>query len=201
MSQLWVRYEGTRFPVRQGETVVGRSAYCTIVIADPSVSREHVALRLTGDTFVVVDLGSRNGTFVNGERIEGERKLAVGDVILVGKAALEVIRTSYESSFEPGRRRVSTQDIVVDDPTTESVVTLRLVEKLVARAQQGDRSPEIVALITNAIDSAVARYRRGVPLADAEKLLAAADFLVSWTPDGSLDEWRAELRRKIVTRS
>jgi pSer/pThr/pTyr-binding forkhead associated (FHA) protein len=76
LASLWLKYEGTRFPIRRGETLVGRSAYCTIVISDPSVSREHAALRLTQSDLQIADLGSRNGTFVNGDRVVEPRPSA-----------------------------------------------------------------------------------------------------------------------------
>src|SRR5918997_888175 len=65
------------------DVVIGREG-CDVVLADPEVSRRHAALRHTGQGPAVEDLGSTNGTFVNGERISGTRVLSDGDVVSFG---------------------------------------------------------------------------------------------------------------------
>jgi pSer/pThr/pTyr-binding forkhead associated (FHA) protein len=81
--------QGRRFEVA-GVLVLGRDASAGIVIADPEVSRRHASLTLTGDELEVEDLGSRNGTWVSGERIDARRKLSEGDKLRVGKTVLKV---------------------------------------------------------------------------------------------------------------
>jgi hypothetical protein len=68
--------------------VVGRREGCDIVIPDPNVSREHLRIERTVEGTLVVDLGSTNGTFVNGERVR-RRLLRPGDRIRIGTTALE----------------------------------------------------------------------------------------------------------------
>jgi hypothetical protein len=65
------------------DVVIGREG-CDVVLADPEVSRRHAALRMTGEGPAVEDLGSSNGTFVNGERIAGVVVLSDGDVVAFG---------------------------------------------------------------------------------------------------------------------
>ena len=60
-----------------------------MVLADPNVSRRHAEVRRAGDTVVVTDLGSTNGTRVNGVPIR-EQHLATGDEITVGSTTLVV---------------------------------------------------------------------------------------------------------------
>ncbi len=62
--------------------VAGRSSDCDVLLAQDEVSRRHVRFERSGDEYVAIDLGSVNGTFVNGRRIDRET-LAVGDVITV----------------------------------------------------------------------------------------------------------------------
>ena len=66
-----------------GELTVGRSAPAGLVVTDPRLSRRHFRMALSGDVAFVEDLDSRNGTWVNGERVQ-KRALRDGDVIEAG---------------------------------------------------------------------------------------------------------------------
>jgi pSer/pThr/pTyr-binding forkhead associated (FHA) protein len=63
---------------------IGRLPSCEVVVADPNASRRHAEVRPQGNGWAVVDLGSTNGTRVNGLLVVGDRLLADGDVIGVG---------------------------------------------------------------------------------------------------------------------
>jgi len=76
--------EGEEFGLEDDEYVIGRSTDNPICIQDSSVSRKHIALRRVGNGWTVSDLGSGNGTLVNGEQITDETVLANGDVITMG---------------------------------------------------------------------------------------------------------------------
>ena len=80
-------WEGRDVSLDQGVTVIGRSSGCEIVVDDPNVSRRHAEVRRLGDGYSLVDLGSTNGTEVNGQRV-GETSLMNGDVIGVGTTRL-----------------------------------------------------------------------------------------------------------------
>lgn len=69
-----------------GDQVVsfGRHPDCTIVLNDPNVSRRHAEVRPVGSGYIVVDLGSTNGTKINGARIDSERPLHDGDILSLG---------------------------------------------------------------------------------------------------------------------
>jgi FHA domain/zinc-ribbon domain len=76
----------------QGErTTIGRSPDCDIFLDDVTVSRQHAVLRRNGDSFVIEDQGSLNGTFVNRRRIESA-ELADGDEVQVGKYRLTFLQ-------------------------------------------------------------------------------------------------------------
>lgn len=64
--------------------MLGRSPDCHVTIEDPLVSREHARLHLRGERAFVEDLGSRNGTRLNGKRVRGTHELADGDRIRIG---------------------------------------------------------------------------------------------------------------------
>lgn len=81
--------EGRVVPVSSGRVVVGRSRECDVRVEDVNVSRRHFELvRESPGTWVVADLGSTNGTDVNGRRVSGRARLADGDRITIGGTEL-----------------------------------------------------------------------------------------------------------------
>ena len=75
------------FELQPGETLIGRSPKCEVVIPSESVSRRHAAVISEGDAWFVSDLGSKNGVLVGGARTQ-RRRLANGDVIRLGSVEL-----------------------------------------------------------------------------------------------------------------
>jgi pSer/pThr/pTyr-binding forkhead associated (FHA) protein len=71
--------------------LIGRSEECHMRPKSESVSRQHCALIVKDQKLYVRDLGSRNGTFVNEERVEKHKRLKLGDILRVGKLEFEVI--------------------------------------------------------------------------------------------------------------
>lgn len=77
-------------PLTGARLTVGRLAACDVVVDDPTVSREHAAFVRRGRDWWLVDLGSTNGTRVNGRSVS-EQRLGAGDRIELGEAVLEVV--------------------------------------------------------------------------------------------------------------
>lgn len=90
----------------QGQTVeVGRSPECAIQVVHDSVSRHHVRLvyEKVSDGYVIMDLGSRNGTRVNGETLAEPKKLEEGDAITLGAVRMRFTTEAFaddQSAFE-----------------------------------------------------------------------------------------------------
>ena len=81
---------GDTYPL-EGETVIGREhGSADLVLTDPGISRRHASIRAAGGRITVEDLGSSNGTYVNGSRVSGRIELADGDEIRVGGSVLSV---------------------------------------------------------------------------------------------------------------
>jgi len=76
---------GTTFPLDRNELFVGRDLTNDIVINDPEVSRRHARFFVQGANFVLEDLGSTNGTTVNGQRLMGPYILRPGELIVLGE--------------------------------------------------------------------------------------------------------------------
>ncbi len=74
----------------QGPTVVGRGGEADVELDDPFSSDRHVMLDRVENRLVIEDLGSTNGTFINGTRVQGRRALDKGDEILVGQTIMGV---------------------------------------------------------------------------------------------------------------
>jgi hypothetical protein len=78
---------GTRHVLDQGSNVLGRGTDADIRLPDTGVSRKHADVQLDGGTVTVEDLGSTNGTLVNGRRV-ARQELADGDVVRIGHSVL-----------------------------------------------------------------------------------------------------------------
>jgi len=93
---------GTQVPV-DAETVIGRADDADLTLADAGVSRAHARVSAGASGASIEDLGSSNGTFVNGERITGSRQLQDGDEIQLGGAILRVSAgTAQTQMIGPG---------------------------------------------------------------------------------------------------
>ena len=94
----WLDVDGERYPLMGAITILGRDDSADIILDDPGISRRHSELRVTtdGPHFVTTirDLGSTNGTYLNGERITSEH-LEDGDRVTVGRTSI---------TFRGGRR-------------------------------------------------------------------------------------------------
>ena len=85
------KYQGGEFPiVPDKQIIVGRSSDLDMVLVEDMVSRKHARITMQQDQIWIEDLGSTNGTFVNGEKIKRAR-LKEGDRVLIGTSILKVI--------------------------------------------------------------------------------------------------------------
>lgn len=91
------KYQGAVFPLREGrEVIVGRSGEVDLVLAEDLVSRRHARIAVEDGVATLHDLGSTNGTFLNGQRVKKAR-LAEGDRILIGSSLLKLVAADAET--------------------------------------------------------------------------------------------------------
>lgn len=82
-------YEGLEVPIDRDRFVIGRGSEADLAVAEPTISRAHAVLERDGDAFRLEDLGSTNGTRVNGRRLVRAR-LRDGDEIELGRLQLQL---------------------------------------------------------------------------------------------------------------
>src|SRR6186713_2721645 len=103
------KYQGGEFPLRMNrEIIIGRSSDLDMVLVEDMVSRRHAKISSTDAEVYIQDMGSTNGTFVNGEKIAGRALLHEGDRILVGTSIIKVVAVeglvAQQSEAEARRR-------------------------------------------------------------------------------------------------
>jgi FOG: FHA domain len=112
------RLEDTVISMNEGPVLIGRQAGATLKISNASVSRRHALIEKEGDKFIIADLGSRNGTFVNDVPVK-RRELQHGDRVKIGESQFFFL---FEDSDEPAR----TSEIRFDDSQIVSGSTVRM---------------------------------------------------------------------------
>lgn len=90
------------YDFKQPSIIVGRDTGADVLIDNPSVSRRHAEIRLGDDGWVVEDLGSSNGTFLDGSKIDGPQSIGLGDEIGFGKFTI-VFGKALGESESPAR--------------------------------------------------------------------------------------------------
>jgi hypothetical protein len=81
--------DGRRMVVGPTGVTLGRSRQCDVVLDDPNVSRQHAEIRPRGGSWVLTDLGSTNGSCLNGRRITGPEVIRAGDEIELGTSVIK----------------------------------------------------------------------------------------------------------------
>src|SRR3990172_11873710 len=86
---------GQRWTIEGDEFLIGRGGNCHMVLPERQVSREHLRIHRQGDTYLLTDLHSKNGTWVNGEQVKGGTvELRDGDEVSIALA----VRMTYVAS-------------------------------------------------------------------------------------------------------
>ncbi|MGA2111984.1 MAG: FHA domain-containing protein [Anaerolineales bacterium] len=176
---------GERFPIPPEGLLIGRGKECDVVLSDRKVSRRHARLIRNGADTQVEDLGSKNGTCVNGNPVEGRQALRDGDTVQIALA----VQATYVASdatapltgeerplqggplrIDPKAHRVWVQESEIDPPL--SVHQYRLLELLYLRGGGMVTREEVVENVwpgvtsdgvsEQAIDALVRRLRERI---------------------------------------
>jgi pSer/pThr/pTyr-binding forkhead associated (FHA) protein len=111
------KYQGGEFPISGDKDVfIGRGNDLEVVLVEDMVSRKHARVSLQGDTLSIEDLGSTNGTFVNGEKIKRAR-LKEGDRVLIGTSIIRVAMS--EAGLDTTDPKARMQDVAAARRTSQ----------------------------------------------------------------------------------
>lgn len=94
---VFIVHRDQEYPLADGEHILGRGDDAAVRLSAPLISRHHARIRVAGTELTLEDLGSKNGTLVNGERVNGTIALRGGDTIHAGGETL-VVRTAADST-------------------------------------------------------------------------------------------------------
>ena len=124
---------GQEFPLIQQEVVIGRATDNTISVPDTSVSRKHLKLRKANSGWMAMDLGSGNGTMLNGELIADETVLGNGDVLALGDTEFTFVDEDNATDRREAPVRRPRQEVPLRRPGAER-------ERVRSRAAAGTRN-------------------------------------------------------------
>ena len=154
--ELWVAWAGGRARSASGTITIGRDPSCEVSIqGDSGVSRRHAQLRLLPTSIKLHDLGSRNGTFIEGRRLTGAALLTGGELLRVGNTELRAFPTEVEFRHSADSARPASVPPYRVDPA-DTTVSSNLFGGLlrdIARATLSYPS-DVAVLVAEACDTA-----------------------------------------------
>ncbi len=175
--------KGAKVALKKPEFLIGRSQECNLTAGTSSISRKHCAIRRDGTRVTIQDLGSRNGTKVNGEKIAEETELKSGDEIGVGplqfmitmstgianekKPKVKSVAEAAERAADSGHHHVEEDDISAwllgtpdTAPASTETQTIRMddtdavrVQAAIAAEHAADEPQEETAEVTDSEES------------------------------------------------
>ncbi len=185
MGALWIKFRGTRFPLARGETTIGRGPFCSIVVGDALVSREHAAIHFDGETTEIRDLGSSNGTYVNDRKIASPQTLQIGDTIQLGADLLEVLPAEQSSRFRAGGDGADATDV--------HAITVELAEAMIVSAVESGSEAAVAQSLRECIEELAeghATRKAVLTRSQVVRLTAAIERVGGWGEGASTDAWR-----------
>jgi pSer/pThr/pTyr-binding forkhead associated (FHA) protein len=143
---------GAKIAVKKTEFIIGRSQGCHLCAASTAISRQHCAIVREEGRVAIKDLGSRNGTLVNGVKIAGETELTSGDEVIVGPLKfLITISTGISNVKKPEVKSVAEAVVRVSQTPTGTVDDDDITKWLLSPASALSETQTIRLDDTNAI--------------------------------------------------
>jgi len=198
---LWRNGVSVPLPLA-GSVAIGRSAECEIVLNDSLVSRRHARLYVDSYGVILEDLGSANGVYVDGERMERQRLLRHGQRFMIGAQAFELYRMEDgvpRSGERPGTAtlddRVTMTSAADDVPPTDHASFLDavadVVDHLLRHGDAAGAERMVTAGLRGVLETLRARRTTDPTIAARSALLAAR--LASKTKKGAWVDYALEI--------
>jgi pSer/pThr/pTyr-binding forkhead associated (FHA) protein len=172
--------------------VIGRSEECQLALDDPLTSRKHAVLRVGVRGVTVVDLGSRNGVSVNGEKIANERRLKHGDRVTIGGQEMVLSEVTSE------------EGVVASRTLSQTLGDISIADVQRALAANVSDEPTQSTAIPSGLDQALVREQLGAmstnppPKRESQPKIVATFKLLSGMADKALAMGRAEEADRIL---
>ena len=167
---------GAKISIKKPEFTIGRSQSCSLCAGSSAVSRQHCMISRDESKVTVRDMGSRNGTLVNGEKIEGTVELASGDEITVGPLKfLLTISTSLNSVKKPEVKSVAEAVVRTASTPTGSIGDEDISKWLLGPSSALNETQTIRIDDTNAIQQMHAAAAAEAKAAEEAAAAAAAE--------------------------
>jgi pSer/pThr/pTyr-binding forkhead associated (FHA) protein len=166
----------------EGEVTIGRASSCTLVLANPEVSRSHARIVTGFEGAVLHVVGQRRNTLVNGEVVTGERPLRHGDVVELASERVLFAETAETPSFDTAEPAPPPRSYTIPALAGVAVVALALVAYLLGSRSQpppppppvAAQAPAVVAPAAPAVDPAQQAAQAAAAAAAAREAATAA---------------------------
>ncbi len=187
-------------PLEEGAYIMGRSRSADVFVDDHSASRKHARITVSSDETRVEDLGSKNGTLVNGERLSGSRRLQVGDRITIGSQQF-TLRPDCDTA-EDGRALV-VEDAEWSPASDQTERTLDLLDVLLnEQARNKEQAKALANLIVTSVDEVldtVGATRPALTQRQAYRLGRLIGVVGVQAHSAAIYAWQANARRRLDT--
>jgi two-component system cell cycle response regulator len=140
---------GEMYKLAKREMILGRGGQADVEILDDGISRRHAAVRFDADRVVLEDLGSRNGTFLNGQRVEGAAAIRDGDKIQLSSTT--ILKFTYADRLDESFQR-RMYESSLRDGLTKSFNRKYLLDRLEREFRFAKRHRQPLALILIDLD-------------------------------------------------
>jgi hypothetical protein len=107
---------GKIFPLKMGKNIIGRAPQCEVNFRAVGVSKEHAQIFITDDKIILSDLNSRNGTFVNGVKIQNQR-IGLGDKVSLNDMIFDILKLPDIAMIAPQQTGVRSHSLQTQGPS------------------------------------------------------------------------------------
>lgn len=184
-----------------GAHILGRSPTVDLLVSDRDASRKHAEVCVGVSHMAIRDLGSKNGTLVNGRVVRGSLTLGSGDVIRIGRHSF-LVQQLAATSLQPGEATMPWPNEERTVGVTER--TLDLVDVLLAEQNHRRKDANLVRLVIEAVDELLNEMdatQTCLSLGQTQRICDALSIVASQQHSSSLLKWhvRAHQRIKALT--